>query len=137
MRIAAVLLSAVLAAACAAGDAAQEPVWGKEPCAHCAMTLADERYGAELLSKDGDRAYFDDVGCLVIYLEEHQGSGEPRHLWARDAETGKWLDARSARYSPSATPTPMDFGFEAHAAGTGAGWDEMRAAVLARLRRES
>ena len=123
-----------LAAACATGDAATEPVWGKQPCAHCAMVLSDRRNGAELLTQGGDRLFFDDIGCMVTFLEERRE--EPRRMWAHDADTGAWLDAKAARYAPSAAATPMDYGFEAQESG-GIGWDEMRAAVLARPRRES
>ena len=62
----------------------------------------------------------------------------------RDAEGARWIDAKSATYVHGAR-TPMDFGFEARSgAATSSpsgdraiGWDEMRATVVARARRES
>jgi hypothetical protein len=130
------LLSAValgLAAACTSDEAPVEPAWGKQSCAHCAMLLGDRRFGAQIVTADGERRFFDDVGCLVVYLEERRGA--PARAWVRDADGARWIDARSARYTPGAA-TPMDFGFEARAASApqGVSWEEMRARTLAKAR---
>lgn len=124
-------VGALLVAACASTDAAVEPVWGKQPCAHCAMVMSDKGFGAQLVSESGDRSFFDDVGCMVTLMEER--NVRALHMWTRDAQTGRWLDARSARYVAGAS-SPMDYGFEARAEG-GMGWDAMRATVLAKQRR--
>jgi copper chaperone NosL len=124
------LAAGALLVACATNDAATEPVWGKQPCAHCSMLLSDRRFGAQLVSEGGDRRFFDDVGCMVVYVDERGIA--PSHAWVRDAETGRWLDARVARYATGAS-SPMGFGFEAHAA-TGVDWEDMRASVLAQKR---
>ena len=125
-------VAAVLLAACTTTDKVVEPVWGKEPCAHCAMILTDKHFGAELVTRDGERFFFDDVGCMVLFVEERKLP--LTRAWVHDAETGTWLDARSARYR-SGTPSPMDFGFDARE-GDGVSWDEMRGHVLAKSRRE-
>ena len=111
------------------GDEPKEPVGGKEPCAHCAMLVGDRAHAAQA-SLDGDRFYFDDVGCLVLWLEAKKGGGAASHVWVRDSEASRWLDARRARYASGAR-TPMDFGFEATSRGA-AGWDDVRAAVIAK-----
>jgi copper chaperone NosL len=102
-----------------------EPVWNKQPCAHCAMVMSDTRFGAQLVAEN-DHTFFDDVGCMVAFMGERGASGR---AWVKDAQTGKWLDARSARYISASSP--MDYGFEARAEG-GVAWDEMKAAVLAK-----
>ena len=130
IRVAVSLLAISLATSCSRAEDVVEPVWGKQPCAHCAMVLSDRRFGAELLTVTGDRAYFDDVGCMVLYLEEHPGS--PVRSWVHDGQTGRWLDARAARYAP-AVASPMDFGFEGRAEGD-VGWEAMRERVLAKQR---
>ncbi len=115
----------VLAAivACTKTDEAVDPVWGKEPCAHCRMLVGERRYAAQVVS-DGDRKYFDDIGCMVSFLAEHKAE----RSWVR--VDGRWADAKGARYAKGAK-TPMDFGWEARAEG-GVGWDEMRDDVIAR-----
>jgi copper chaperone NosL len=117
------IAAALLLAACTNDNAAVEPVWGKEPCAQCGMVVGDRRFGAQLVTDDGDHMLFDDVGCMVAYIDAKKIA--PRRMWAHDADTGAWLDARSARYIGGA-PSPMDYGFEAHAHG-GVAWDEMSA----------
>lgn len=117
---------------CKGGDGPIEPVWGKEPCAHCAMILSDRRFGAQLLTANGERLFFDDVGCMVLAIDA-RGLGASR-AWVHDAQAGAWLEARGARYVDGA-PSPMDFGFEARATG-GITWDELHARVTAKARRE-
>lgn len=111
--------------ACTKTDEPVDPVWGKEPCAHCKMLVGDRRYAGQVVA-DGDRRYFDDIGCMVGWLEGKKAE----RMWVRDAALGGWLEAKSARYVEGAR-TPMDFGFEARAEG-GVGWDEMRDKVIAR-----
>ena len=111
---------------CAAADKPAEPVWGRQACAHCAMLLSDRRFGAQLVDAQGERQFFDDPGCMVLFIEER--GIQPTRAWVRDAATERWLDARAARYAASA-PSPMDFGFEARAAD-GVEWDALRARVL-------
>jgi len=120
------LTAAAVVAACTTTDGPIEPVWGKQPCAHCAMVLSDRRFGAQVLTSDGDRFFFDDPGCMVLFVEDRALASA--QAWAYDDSAGRWLDAHAARYAGGAA-TPMDFGFEAKGAG-GLGWSEMRARVL-------
>lgn len=124
--------------ACTKGDEPKDPVWGKEPCAHCRMLVGDRRVAAQVFH-DGERRYFDDPGCMILWLEENHltlGKADVRG-WVRDADGGdRWLDARTARYRGGAT-TPMDFGFDAHAndppGATGMlAFEQVRASVIAK-----
>ena len=119
---------AMVAASCARTDAPAEPVWGKEPCAHCKMLVSQPRYAAQVAS-DGERYFFDDIGCMVLWLDAHKPA---ERAWVHDATGKTWLDARTARYVGGAR-TPMDFGLEAHAA-EGVSFDAARDAVLAKKR---
>jgi copper chaperone NosL len=103
--------------ACAKTDEPADPVWGKEPCAHCSMIVGDKRYAGQI-GGDGERKFFDDVGCMASWLEKHDAG----HAWVRD-EDGRWVDARTARYAEGAK-TPMDFGFVPAKAGID--WEELR-----------
>jgi copper chaperone NosL len=125
-------VAAWVLAACATKEGPVEPVWGKQPCAHCAMILSDRRFGAQLLTDAGDRLFFDDVGCMVLAIDERRLASA--RAWVHDAESGRWLDAQTARYA-SGAPSPMDFGFEGRARD-GVAWDELHARVTAKARRE-
>jgi copper chaperone NosL len=120
-------------AACAeSSDAPVDPIWGKEPCAHCAMLVSERAHAAELVTSDGTRAYFDDVGCMIDYLEEH-GHGA-RALWVHEADGRGWLDARAARYARGAR-TPMSYGFSAAPRGAeGVDFATVEREVIARSR---
>lgn len=124
----AVIAGTLLAAACTRSDAATEPVWGKEPCAHCKMLVSDKRYAAQVVDEAGDHRFFDDIGCMVLFMDTHKA---PR-AWVRVATSGAWLDAHTAHYVQGAR-TPMDFGFEA-SSGDGVTFEAVRAAVLAKKR---
>jgi copper chaperone NosL len=102
-----------------------DPVWGKQPCAHCRMLVSERAPAAQLTLADGTRHYFDDVGCMVSLVERERLS--PRHQWVRSGEA--WVPAESTRYA-SGVPTPMGYGFLP--AAQGVGWEQVREAVRAR-----
>jgi hypothetical protein len=126
----AAIAACIVAAACEHVDGAVEPVWGKQPCAHCSMVLSDRSFGAQLVTVGGERWFFDDAGCLVMFLEERHVEGA--RSWVRDAGGGGWIDVQTARFVAGA-PSPMDYGFEARA-GDGITWDAMRGQVLRKAR---
>lgn len=121
-----VLLAALVVAGCGNDNKAVDPVWGKEPCAHCRMLVQDRQHAAQAVEA-GDRFYFDDIGCLVLWQRGHA----PSRAWVRDGVTPGWLDAATARYRDGAT-TPMDFGFEGRSDGGPLGFGDVRERVLAR-----
>lgn len=120
----------LLCVACSGGDAPVDPVWGKVPCAHCAMLVSDKAHGAQVLDERGERLYFDDLGCLVAWEDKHPQRA-PRH-WVRRGDSQDWARPEETRYART-DHSPMDFGFMgAREAGT-ADWAEVQAAVRRRL----
>lgn len=113
------LAAAISFGACAKVDSPVDPVWGKEPCAHCGMLVSDKRYAGQLAA-GGERKYFDDIGCMALWVEGHGGRAE--RIWVKGS-AGPWVDAKTARFSPGAK-TPMDFGFAPSESGELA-WDEV------------
>ena len=92
---------------CQAADEPVDPVWGKQACGSCSMLVSEPPHAAELVTADGTRVFFDDVGCMAAYLVERDA--KPRKLWVRSADA-KWIDARTAKFR-SGQKTPMDYGF--------------------------
>lgn len=115
--------AAVISLGCTKSDRPIDPVWGKAPCAHCAMLIGDKRFAAQGLL-DGDRFFFDDIGCLVLWAEEHKAA----RLWSHRAEGDGWEEATTTRYA-SGTRTPMGFDVEVRAGGP-LSWDEVRQRVV-------
>lgn len=116
-------------------DASQpvEPVWGKEPCAHCAMLVGEPRTAAQAVNARGDHVFFDDIGCLVLWSTE-QKKAPPQRLWVHAATGKSWLPARSARYL-GGQQTPMDYGFVAAEGTDGIEYEQMARTVLERNER--
>ena len=125
-RLLLVLLLAWAWVGCEDSSAPQDPVWNKQPCDHCHMLLSEPRFAAQLTDADGQRAHFDDVGCMVEYVAKQ--SRPPKHLWVHQGEN--WQPADSARFAEGAK-TPMGYGYEARADGT-LDYAAVRAAVLAK-----
>lgn len=125
MKLLALFAMAALALGCENASRALEPVWGKQPCAHCAMLLSEPRFGAQLTTEAGERFYFDDPGCMAAF--EHDRHPRVHAAWVHDAHG--WIDARSARFERAASP--MDYGF-APSAGGAADWQAVERAARAR-----
>lgn len=123
------LVILALAACTRAISEPEDPHWGKQPCAHCAMLVSTRRYAAEGTLDGGERLFFDDVGCLAAWERDHPKRFA--HAWAHDDANG-WIPLQAARFH-SGEATPMDFGFVAVRGGAELTIDDVRTRVLARL----
>ena len=82
----------------------------EEICSHCRMAVSQAAFAAEVVQTDGSVDYFDDVGCLVLWVKERRVP-EDSGLFVVDYQDGTWLDARDACFVRSgALDTPMGFG---------------------------
>lgn len=84
--------------------------YGKDACHHCKMTLMDDKFGAEIVSKKGKVFVFDDVNCFVGFIKKGTLSGnEIAHYLVTDfASPGTLTDAQTATYVLSEEiSTPM------------------------------
>lgn len=111
--LAIVALSTAALAACESLDKPVDPVWNKQPCAHCHMLLGERRHAAQLVTRSGERLHFDDVGCLVEAIASDPARVE--RAWVQN-DAGAWVEARNTRYARGAK-TPMGYGFIARADG--------------------
>ena len=126
MKLEALALLLVLSTSCENASKPQDPVWGKQACAHCAMLLSDPHFGAQLTTEGGDRFFFDDPGCMAAHVHD-----EPIHVRAMWVHEGsRWIDAKTAHFRTGAQ-SPMDYGFEPDAQGT-ADWAAVERAAIAR-----
>lgn len=121
------LLLLVLVAGCDPGAGEpKEPAWGKQPCEYCAMLLSDKEHGAQLVTVEQERLFFDDLGCLAAWTLTHPQA--ELHAWVRTADTQEWVPARSAGYARR-DRTPMGFGFVAVSKDATASWSQVAEAV--------
>lgn len=91
----------------------QKPIpYGAANCAHCNMTVADNRYGAELVNDKGKAYFFDSSECLMAYVNEQpeQGATAAFLLVSDYTKPGELTDAKNAHFLQSKElPSPMGF----------------------------
>ena len=78
----------------------------------CGMLLEHLKDSAQAVAKDGKTWFFDDVGCLALWLEDNKHRDE-MVLWVYTRDTEEWIDGRQAWYS-RIDNTPMNYGFAAY-----------------------
>lgn len=78
----------------------------------CGMTLDQLEDTAQAVAPDGRTWFFDDVGCLALWLGKHKNADEMM-VWVYTRDSAEWIDGRLAWYSRTAKTT-MGFGFAAH-----------------------
>lgn len=59
-----------------------EPLrYSKDNCSFCKMTLVDDRFGGELVTKKGKIFKFDDLKCMMMFMNSDEGKAiEYAHL---------------------------------------------------------
>jgi hypothetical protein len=77
----------------------------------CAMTIKSENHACEAISPDGETWFFDDIGCLVLWLKDREFKDDAT-LYTHAEDSGNWIDAREAWYVRD-DHTPMHYGFGA------------------------
>jgi copper chaperone NosL len=77
--------------------------YGTDTCHHCKMTLMDPLFGAEVLTQKGKIYVFDDVNCLMKFLESGElgAQGVKEVLVADHSRPETLLDATTAFYLKS------------------------------------
>ncbi len=79
-------------------------------CSECSMSIEDLHYAAQIIKKNGNTYFFDDIGCLILWLQNH--SSDIQRMVTQTQDTHKWIDVKKAWYSRIA-PSPMGYGFAA------------------------
>lgn len=79
-------------------------------CSECNMDIEDLNYTAEVIGKNGDTYFFDDIGCVVLWLEKYK---QPiAKIVTQTLDTHLWMDAKKVWYTRIAHD-PMGYGFAA------------------------
>ena len=80
-------------------------------CSECNMDVEALEYMAEIVREDGVTYFFDDIGCVVLWLERNKLSNPT--LLSKTLDTKEWVDATKAWYTRVAS-SPMGYGFGAY-----------------------
>ena len=99
--------------------AVQEMHWDRDMCERCKMAISERKFAVQIIDpKTGKDYKFDDIGCAILWMDEEKIPWKEKAIiWITDAKTGKWIDARKAKYVEGAI-TPMAFGFAAYSEET-------------------
>ena len=106
------IIFGVLATAC---TPTAEPVnFGQDACTHCKMTIVDEQFAAEVVTRKGKVFKFDAIECMLEFLKIKQ-SDQMALTLVRDYENPhEWQDATHCNYLISKeVPSPMGVGLSA------------------------
>ncbi len=82
-------------------------------CPQCHMEVDTLIHSVQLITKDGKTYIFDDPGCMILWLEDHNLNPKEVVIWAYTSDTHRWIDAKKAWYSLTDN-TPMKYGFGAY-----------------------
>ena len=77
----------------------------------CKMLIKDLNNSAEVISPEGKTWFFDDTGCMVLWLKDKKFANKAK-IWVHTIDTDKWIDAKKAWYGVR-DHTQMHYGFGA------------------------
>jgi uncharacterized protein (UPF0128 family) len=80
-------------------------------CSECNMDVENLNYMAEIVTEEGNTYFFDDIGCVVLWLKNH--TPKIARMVTKTLDTHRWIDAKKAWYSRT-DATPMGYGFAAY-----------------------
>jgi len=112
-----VLYTTFILIGCQSGNALDQPPqirYGEDACDECHMLINEARFASAIVTSQAQTRRFDDIGCMLIYLNKHQE--DVVYFWVTDFNSQKWLDAENAAFVQSDNiQTPMGFGIIAAA----------------------
>ncbi len=100
MRLLIIIVASVWLVGC---DVKPEPLaYGKDACHSCKMTLVDEKFGGEVVTKKGKVYKFDDVNCMInFYNSQETADNVSLLLMINFDSVDQFVDAREAFYVKS------------------------------------
>jgi hypothetical protein len=75
------------------------------------MDVENLNYMAQIVTEEGNTYFFDDIGCVVLWLKNH--TPKIARMVTKTLDTHQWIDAKKAWYSRT-DATPMGYGFAAY-----------------------
>ncbi|WP_295421043.1 hypothetical protein [Sulfurovum sp.] len=79
-------------------------------CSECNMDVEKLEYAAQIITENGDTYFFDDIGCVVLWLENHKP--DIVKILTQTLDTHHWIDVKKAWYT-RISHDPMGYGFAA------------------------
>lgn len=111
-RITTIILVVFTGLLAACSQTSYEPVdiSDSDQCYTCHMGIEDLQSVSQTILTDGTPRVFDDIGCMLVYLQETNDEVEISYVI--DHDSGEWIDVNGAHFIHDQTiQTPMSYGF--------------------------
>ncbi|MGM9929502.1 MAG: nitrous oxide reductase accessory protein NosL [Bacillus sp. (in: firmicutes)] len=82
-------------------------------CEICNMSLSDNTFATQIISKEGVSYKFDDIGCMMEYIQKDQRIAEEdiAKQYVRDTYSSNWIEIENAYFVYDEDVwTPMSYG---------------------------
>ncbi len=105
------LIIAIILAACQNRSVEPVALVPDDMCTYCKMAISEKPYASELIDSEGDVFKFDDVGCMLNFLNRRMSGKSARAYFVMDFNERQWIKAEEAFYVRSSSiKTPMSGG---------------------------
>jgi copper chaperone NosL len=83
----------------------------EDMCSYCRMAISEKQYAAEVIDSDGQAFKFDDIGCMVDFVESKKNKAPIVAYFVMDFDKREWIKGEDAYYvrAPEVN-TPMNGG---------------------------
>lgn len=127
LRLATFVALVTFLVACSGTISPKDPLWDREACAHCSMSVSEHRYATQIIGPGSTVRYYDDLGCA---LRDRRRKPELQQgkLYVRPFGLESWIDAADAKYI-AGLRTPMGYGYGPVAMGGQLTLTEIEAAL--------
>ena len=119
------LLATLVMLAIACTPESKPIVYGQDKCENCRMSIVDNRFASEVVTKKGKSYKFDAVECLINYLDEHVEDESKLSIIQTNTHDapGQLIDVATCYYLKSESmPSPMGMYLS--------GYDKQRSALI-------
>lgn len=83
----------------------------EDMCSYCRMAISEKQYAAEVIDSDGQAFKFDDIGCMVNFVENKKNKAPVAAYFVMDFDRREWIKGEEAHYvRTSEVTTPMNSG---------------------------
>jgi copper chaperone NosL len=88
--------------------------YGQDLCHACSMIISEKEYSAQYIYTNGKARKFDDIGCMIHYLNDNKLESDIAAFFVRDYIHKNWINADIAHFIHSdKIITPMGHGIVA------------------------
>jgi copper chaperone NosL len=114
IAILAIVCMPLVSSACHGGPLKPVALEPDDMCSYCKMAISSKRYAAEFIDREGQAFKFDDIGCMISYINDKKDRDAIAVAYVNDFNNSEWLRAEEGHYLRSNSfDTPMSFGIVA------------------------